>query len=164
VRGQDMALPQSLHELNPGFKYEVAEKPGGEHIKACFACGVCTGGCPVAEVDDRYDPRKIIRMIMLGMKERVLSSDFIWLCSLCNTCSFICPQDVRFSEAMEVLREMAVQEGYVHPSFPKALKEIEAFVQTIRDRMVTAVINKRKEEIKATPRDILKEITEKIYA
>jgi heterodisulfide reductase subunit C len=153
-----MALPQSLNELNPGFKYEVAEKPGGGHIKSCFACGVCTGGCPVAEIDDRYDPRKIIRMVMLGMKERVLSSDFIWFCSLCNTCSFICPQDVRFSEAMEVLREMAVQEGYVHPSFPKTLKEIEAFVQTIRDRMVTAIIAKRKEEIKATPKDILKEI------
>jgi len=156
-----MALPKSLNELNPGFKYEVAEKSGGERIKSCFACGVCTGGCPVAEVDDRYDPRKIIRMVMLGMKERVLSSDFIWLCSLCNTCSFICPQDVRFSEAMEVLREMAVKEGYVNASFPKALKAIESFIQTIRDRMVTSVVEKRNEEIKVTPREMLKEIVEK---
>jgi len=159
-----MTLPKSLNELNPSFKYEVAGKPGGEHIKSCFACGVCTGGCPVAEVDDRYDPRKIIRMVMLGMKERVLSSDFIWLCSLCNTCSFICPQDVRFSEAMELLREMAVKEGYVNPSFPKTLKEIENFIQDIRDKMVTSVIAKRKEESKATPKEILKEITEKLYA
>jgi heterodisulfide reductase subunit C len=99
---------------------------------------------------------------MLGMKERVLSSDFIWLCSLCNTCSFICPQDVRFSEAMEVLREMAVKEGYVNPSFPKALKAIESFIQTIRDRMVTSVVEKRNEEIKVTPGEMLKEIVEKI--
>jgi len=157
-----MTLPKSLNELNPSFKYEVAEKPGGDHIKSCFACGVCTGGCPVAEIDDRYDPRKIIRMILLGMKERVLSSDFIWLCSLCNTCSFICPQDVRFSEAMEVLREMALKEGYVNPSFPKLLRAMESFVQTIRDKMLMSVIEKRNQEIKITPKDILKEIMEKV--
>jgi heterodisulfide reductase subunit C len=157
-----MTLPKFLNELNPGFKYEVAEKPGGEHIKSCFACGVCTGGCPVAEVDDRYDPRKIIRMIMLGMKERVLSSDFIWFCSLCNTCSFICPQDVRFSEAMEILREMAVKEGYVDPSFPKTLQSIESFIQTVRDKMVSSAVEKRKEESKVTPREMLKETVEKI--
>lgn len=157
-----MVLPKSLNELHPGFKYEVSAQPGGEHIKSCFACGVCTGGCPVAEVDNRYDPRKIIRMIMLGMKERVLSSDFIWLCSLCNTCSFICPQDVRFSEAMEILREMAVKEGYVHHSFPKLLKEIETFVQNLRDRMVSVVIERKGEEIKVTPKEILKEVFDKV--
>ena len=39
-------------ELDPKFKYDVAAQPGGENIKRCFACGVCTGGCLVSEIKD----------------------------------------------------------------------------------------------------------------
>lgn len=107
----------STKELDPKFKYQVAEQPLGESIKSCFACGLCTAGCPISEIDEDFDPRKIIRMILLGMKERVLSSPLIWLCLMCFTCSFHCPQGVKFSDVTAVLRDMAVKEGYVHPSF-----------------------------------------------
>lgn len=91
-----MMTAKSVAELNPQFKCEVSKRPGGENIKNCYACGVCMGSCPVSEINPAYDPRKIIRMILLGMKERVLSSDVIWFCSLCHTCSSICPQHVKF--------------------------------------------------------------------
>ena len=55
--------------LDPDFKLLIAREPGGEHIKRCFSCGTCTAGCPVREVTDRYNPRKIIRMAILGMKK-----------------------------------------------------------------------------------------------
>jgi heterodisulfide reductase subunit C len=155
-------LPKSMDELDPQFKYEVADQPGGENIKNCFACGVCTGGCPVSEIDPAYDPRKIIRMIILGMKERVLSSDFIWLCSLCNTCSFICPQDVRFSEVMAVLRDMSVKEGFVDPSFPQQISDIDRFSQTIRDKILQAVVDKRAKKVTIEPKKLLKEIVDKL--
>jgi heterodisulfide reductase subunit C len=155
-------LPKSMDELDPQFKYEVADQPGGENIKNCFACGVCTGGCPVSEIDPAYDPRKIIRMIILGMKERVLSSDFIWLCSLCNTCSFICPQDVRFSEVMAVLRDMSVKEGFVDPSFPQQISDIDRFSQTIRDKILQAVVDKRAKKVTIEPKKLLKEIIDKL--
>jgi len=105
------------NKLDPHFKFEVSQHPGGKAIKACFACGACTGGCPVAEVHSAYDPRKIIRMILLGMREQVLSSELIWNCSMCNTCSFHCPQGVEFTKVVSVLREIAVTDGKVKPSF-----------------------------------------------
>jgi heterodisulfide reductase subunit C len=105
-----------MKELEPKFKDEVAKRLGGANIKRCFACGACTGSCPASQTVEEFDPRKIIHMIILGLKERVLSSPIMWYCLLCNTCSFVCPQDVRFSEAMAVLRQMAVNEGYVSPS------------------------------------------------
>jgi len=151
-------LPKSVDELDPQFKYEVTDQPGGENIKQCFACGVCTGGCPVSDIDSAYDPRKIIRMVLLGMKERVLSSDFIWLCSLCNTCSFICPQDVRFSEVMGVLRDMAIKEGYVDPSFPRQIADIDKFSQTIRDKILQAIVEKRAKKVAIEPKKLLQEI------
>ncbi len=110
-----------MKELDPKFKYDVAALPGAESIKRCFACGGCTGGCPVSEIDEDLDPRKVIRMILMGMREKVLSSPSIWLCLLCYNCSFHCPQDVRFSDVVSVLRYMAVKEGYVHPSFARRL-------------------------------------------
>lgn len=155
-------LAKSIDELDPHFKHEVADQPGGENIKNCFACGVCTGGCPVSEIDSSYDPRKIIRMILLGMKERVLSSDFIWLCALCNTCSFICPQNVRFSEVMEVLRDMAVKDGYVDPSFPQQIEAIDKFSQTLRDKILQAVVDKRAKKVKIEPKKLLQEIMDKL--
>ncbi|MFQ6067899.1 MAG: 4Fe-4S dicluster domain-containing protein [bacterium] len=115
----------SVSELDSNFKYEIAKEPGGENIMRCFACGTCPAGCPVREIDDRYDPRKIIRMVLLGMKERVLSSDFIWLCSTCYTCYERCPQDVRITEVMNALKNLAAKEGYLHPSFAKQAELVE---------------------------------------
>lgn len=103
--------------LVPKFKYDVAHEPGGENIKLCFACGICTASCPIREVDSRYNPRKIIRMVLLGMKDRLLRSDFIWLCSSCYACSERCPQGVRFTDVMNAIKNLAVKEGFIHPAF-----------------------------------------------
>jgi len=103
-------------ELDTNFKYDVAESPGGETIKRCFACGACTGGCLISEQEEEFDPRKIIRKVLLGMRKEVLSSPYLWSCLMCHNCSFYCPQGVKFSEIVGVLREMAVKEGFVrHP-------------------------------------------------
>ena len=106
-----------MEKLYPKFKYEVAREAGGEKIKLCFACGICTASCPIREVDQRYNPRKIIRMILLGMKERVLKNDFIWFCSTCYACTERCPQGVRFTEVINAIKNLAVKEGYIHPAF-----------------------------------------------
>ncbi|MCK4395830.1 response regulator [candidate division WOR-3 bacterium] len=102
--------------LDPKFKYEIAKQPGGENIKVCFGCGICTASCPVREIDETYNPRKIIRMALLGMRDAVLKSDFIWLCSTCYTCTERCPQGVRFTDVINAIKNIAVEEGYIHPA------------------------------------------------
>ena len=104
-----------LNEQDPAFKEEVARTPGGEGVRACFGCKACTAVCPIEPVDKRYDPRKIIRMIMLGMKKEVLESDLIWLCSSCYGCHEVCPQNVRFTEVMFALKNLAVAEACMPP-------------------------------------------------
>jgi heterodisulfide reductase subunit C len=106
-------------KLDPKFKYEVTNLPGGQHILRCFQCGTCSAGCPVREIDEKYNPRKIIRMVILGMRDRVLSSEFIWLCTQCETCEERCPQDVLIPEVMDVIKNLAVKEGYIHEAFAK---------------------------------------------
>jgi heterodisulfide reductase subunit C2 len=104
-------------ELDPTFAQEIAAEPGGEHILRCFACGTCTASCPVREVTDRYNPRRIIHMAILGLRDQVLSSDFVWLCSTCYACQERCPQDVRITDLMHAIKNVAVRSGHIHPSF-----------------------------------------------
>ena len=100
--------------LDTQFRDEIASRPGGENVRKCFACGTCTAGCPAFQADHEYNPRRIIRMILLGMRKEVLSSPAIWLCHQCYACSANCPQDVDFSHIMMAVRDIAVDEGF-HP-------------------------------------------------
>ncbi|MBU7038767.1 MAG: 4Fe-4S dicluster domain-containing protein [Theionarchaea archaeon] len=98
-RDADNALRDTVKEFDDTITY-------------CFQCGTCTASCPVFEVYPDYNPRKIIRMLLLGMKE-VLSEDFVWLCSSCYACQERCPQGVLIPHLMRALTNMAFSEGYV---------------------------------------------------
>jgi len=124
------------------FKDEVASRPGGENIKRCFACGSCTLSCPVSEVEESYSPRRIIHMILLGLKQEVLSSRAIWYCLSCYRCQVRCPQEVKYPEIMRVLRKMAVQQGCVEPGFVQAVQEIDRKAQEHRRKLLKKLIEK----------------------
>jgi heterodisulfide reductase subunit C len=104
-------------ELDPNLKFEIARQPGGENIKSCFQCGTCSGTCPVRAINEKYNPRRIIRMALLGMRKEVLCSDFIWLCSTCYACHERCPQKVHIPDLISAIRNLAIKEGNVHPTF-----------------------------------------------
>ena len=97
-------------KFDPQLKYQVASRPGGEGLMACFACGVCTAGCPVSEVESDFNPRRIIHQILVGDREGILTSKAIWMCIGCYTCTAHCPQDVEFTNLLKVLRRIAVEE------------------------------------------------------
>jgi heterodisulfide reductase subunit C len=97
-------------EMDPKFKYEISKVPGAEKIMLCFQCGTCTADCPIARFTDAYRPRKLVRMIQLGLKDRVLSKEDIWLCTTCFTCVDHCPQDVGTADIVRALRNLAVRE------------------------------------------------------
>ena len=143
--------------LDPNFKFIIAQEPGGEHIKKCFSCGTCTAGCPVREVTDTYNPRRIIRMALLGLKKEVLTSKFIWLCSSCYTCFERCPQDVKIPELMNAIKNIAVREGYLLPSMKMQLELLSSFGRLLeftdfekekREEMDLPSIQGKTEEVK----------------
>jgi heterodisulfide reductase subunit C len=105
--------PIKASEIDPKFKYEISKMHGGEKLLRCFQCGTCTSDCPVARFSDVYRPRQIIRMAQLGLKERVLNSDTLWLCAACFTCTDRCPQDVEVASVIRVLRNLAAEKGMV---------------------------------------------------
>jgi heterodisulfide reductase subunit C len=114
-----------MANLNMNFKNEVASRAGGERVLNCFLCGTCTAGCPISELAEDYNPRRIMRKILAGMKEDILSSGEIWKCYQCHTCVSHCPQDVRFADIIRTLREMAVEEGACDPKLPGKVAQLD---------------------------------------
>ena len=138
------------NNLDSRFKYDVSAYPGGENIKLCYACGTCTAGCPVAEVDTEFNPRKIIRQVLLGMRKEVLSSPLIWRCVQCYSCTAKCPQNVKFREIVRALREMSVDEGLADATLIREVGELDRLSQKLRRDMAVALVADRSrfEELK----------------
>jgi heterodisulfide reductase subunit C len=118
----------NLEKAVPDFRDEVAAKIGLQEIKPCYTCGSCTGVCPVRGVIDDFDPRRLIHMIIMGMREEILSSDLIWFCCRCNSCYFVCPQGIRFSRIADELQKTAVAEGYADEEFLKRLAPVQDYL------------------------------------
>jgi ferredoxin len=88
------ADPNLLKELK---KYGEAE------IESCFNCGNCTAICPLA-TDETPFPRNNIRMVQLGLRDRLMSSLDPWLCYYCGDCSATCPRKAEPGEAQMTMR------------------------------------------------------------
>ena len=127
----DKAEALVFEEFDHQFKDEVAEKIGLEEIKPCYTCGACTAVCPVHEVIEDFDPRRMIHMILLGMRKEVLSSDLLWFCCLCNSCFFVCPQQIKFARVATELRKIAQDEGHANEGFLKKLEELNPYLQDL---------------------------------
>ena len=143
-----------VEEQSRNFFDEIASLPGGENIKKCFACGTCAAGCPVTNIDEQYNSRKIIRQIMFGMREEVLKSPLIWFCAMCYRCSARCPQEVNFSDVMRAVRYLAIKEGHAPAGLAAKNDEIDRFTSLLRRDLIMNTVEGRYE--------ILEEIKKKI--
>jgi len=126
--------------VDNNFKNIVAGHPGGEHVMDCFLCGTCTAGCPVSEIDEGFNPRKIMRQILYGEKDETLSNGAIWKCYQCHTCVAHCPQDVRFADIVRVLREIAITEGIYDNKFAENVKKIDITTREQRLKQINELL------------------------
>ncbi len=103
------------------FTRKLGKGLGASDLNKCFQCSVCVASCPVREIEAEFNPRRIMKLAKLGLKDLVLQSEFIWLCSMCFMCQERCPQDVRPPQVMTVLRNIATEEGYAPPNLLKLI-------------------------------------------
>jgi len=78
-------------------------KPQLEVISQCLTCGSCASGCPVSGVDG-MDPRKAIRMTVLGLEQELIDSQWPWKCTLCAKCEEACPMNVEIVATLRRVR------------------------------------------------------------
>jgi len=56
-------------------------------------------------------------MAQLGLRDRVLKSETLWLCAACFTCTDRCPQDVEVAAVIRVFRNLAAETGCIPQVF-----------------------------------------------
>lgn len=88
--------------LNPEFSTKI-QRFGAVNINACYNCGNCTAICPLSEPDNSF-PRKMLRVSVLGLEDKLAASTEPWLCYYCGECSETCPRDANPGELMMSLR------------------------------------------------------------
>ena len=115
-------------EPNP-FLDEVCSLPGGEGVRWCMQCGMCSASCPnVSQMV--YSPRKTIALIRAGRRHDVLTSNSMWVCASCYLCSVRCPQNVTITDLMHALERLAVRHGLQSGHATPAM--YRAFIDSIK--------------------------------
>jgi Fe-S oxidoreductase len=77
--------------------------PKGASFEACLTCGLCSSGCPASGIEN-MDPRKFIRMAMLGMDEELSTTPWVWCCTQCKRCQHVCPMNIDISQLVYLAR------------------------------------------------------------
>ncbi len=80
----------------------------------CQTCGTCAGACPISGVDG-LDPRKLIRMAILGLEKEILSTDWPWKCTMCGKCEQACPMNVEIVDLIRLLRSKRARDRVPAP-------------------------------------------------
>jgi heterodisulfide reductase subunit C len=99
----------------------------GQHLYACYQCGNCSSGCPLAEEMDVL-PSQVMRLAQLGQKDELMASRTIWICASCLQCTVRCPLGIDIQAVMDALRQVALDEGVDHFGPDQISRELAAEV------------------------------------
>ncbi|MBF0269730.1 MAG: 4Fe-4S dicluster domain-containing protein [Alphaproteobacteria bacterium] len=94
------------------------ERISGQNLRACYQCGKCSAGCPMAAYMDVL-PNQIIRLAQFGFEEELVKSEAIWTCVSCLTCNTRCPKGVKIAEVIEAVRQIVLRTRKDHMNFEK---------------------------------------------
>ena len=88
--------------VDPGLMQDL-KAFGLKDAGKCFHCSQCTVSCPLSTPEKPF-PRKLVRYLQLGLKDRILGAAEPWLCYYCGDCSTQCPRGAEPGETMMAAR------------------------------------------------------------
>jgi len=98
-------------DMDLSFLDEVRAVPGGEKIVDCIQCGTCSGSCPTSYLMED-SPRNLFYKIRAGLRDEVLKSPDIWLCTSCYMCYVRCPKNIKVTDIMYALKRISSKERF----------------------------------------------------
>ena len=87
---------------------EIIKEEGGEILKLCYQCGMCTSTCPWNLVRS-FLVRQIIHQSQLGVPD--FEAEDMWLCVTCKACVDRCPRGVGIIDVWRALRKVIAEVG-----------------------------------------------------
>src|SRR3972149_1719746 len=88
----DQAAPGAL-QLRPGLSFiGKLGASAGDSFRSCYQCGTCSVVCPFA-LDGTHLPRQEMLLAQWGLKDELLSSPNLWICTTWGNCARLCPRE-----------------------------------------------------------------------
>ena len=91
-------------------------------VRDCYQCGNCSASCPAAFTFD-YPPNQVMRLLQVGLVEKVLDSRAIQLCIQCLTCTARCPRNIDIAGIFEDLRTVGAAQDRDVPEYAKTFNK-----------------------------------------
>jgi ferredoxin len=91
--------------------------PDGGNLDLCLTCGACASGCPATGLAG-MDPRKFLRMAALGLDAEIRSTPWVWMCTLCQRCVYVCPMQIDIPSLV-----YAARASWPREERPKGIRE-----------------------------------------
>src|SRR3970040_1335316 len=96
----------------------------GDSFRSCYQCGTCSVVCPFA-LDGTHLPRQEMLLAQWGLKDELLSSPNLWICTTCGNCARLCPREVDIPGTISAARELSLLEGKVPPELAQAFENLQ---------------------------------------
>ncbi|MBW1870123.1 MAG: 4Fe-4S dicluster domain-containing protein [Deltaproteobacteria bacterium] len=109
------AIPLNMNtDRDKGFINSMFSSIQARTSAYCFRCITCTNGCPIVlnyreQAKEKLDllPHQLMYAVRLGLKDLVLESQMLWLCTECYMCTEYCPQGVHVCDVIYELGRTA---------------------------------------------------------
>ena len=90
----------------------------------CITCGLCASTCPASGIDG-FDPRKLVRMVALGLVDEAVEARWPWICTMCGKCESVCPMEIDIADVVRKVRSLRERDtvpGIRHKGLEAALE------------------------------------------
>lgn len=91
----------------------------------CILCNSCYSACPIYEVNKEFlGPFALTKALRYAKDKKTfnnsliidsIQSNGIWDCTLCSSCTLVCPQGIDSKSDIMQLQNLSVQKGYSNP-------------------------------------------------
>jgi Fe-S oxidoreductase len=108
--------------LQPDLEFvEALIERAGDSFERCYQCGTCSAVCPF-EFAGTQLPRREMLLAQWGLKDELLSSEALWICTTCGNCARVCPREVDIPGTIRAARDIFMLERGVSPELQTALE------------------------------------------
>lgn len=103
------------------------------HLQSnCILCNSCYSSCPIYKVNKEFIGPFVLTRALRYINDKKLENkniilekiqtDGIWDCTLCSSCTFVCPQNIDSKSDIQMLQNISIQYGYENPKISNSFE------------------------------------------